>query len=532
MFDTEILIVGAGPTGLMMACQLQRFNIPFRIIDNNPDRMHESRAFGIQARTMEIFQNLGLADEFLKRAEAGLHARLYIKGKERLTINFKNLSIEGTPFPTIYFLPQNVTEEILINYLTKQNVSIERNTELTHFLQTQECIEAEIKNNLTNEAKKITCQYIVGCDGAHSKVRKILNVEFEGASYKQEFILADGEVDWGFPKDNSVRVFFSEPGVFGDIPFPNQVDRILAAKSHASEKNTLLPSREEIETLGKEVTGRTVTMKNMIWSSRFHLHHRAVKNYQIDRAFIAGDAAHIHTPVGGQGMNTGLQDVTNLAWKLAFVIRYQTSKELLETYQTERHYIGQVLVRTTDRIFGFMTSQNFFLKLFRLTFLPKIMEYINKKGTLQRRMFLFMSQLKIRYYKSKFVIEAVSNADKKFLKTIEAGCRAPDANYQNETLFNIFKKTPCTILIFNNPNNRVGDGQEEKLNQLKVNSKNLITILNIDYSQETQIIFNRYGVSSEAIYFIRPDGYIGFRSFGLQIDHLLDYLKILFPRLI
>lgn len=527
--DTDILIVGAGPTGLMLACQLNRFNIPFKIIDNNPDRVHESRAFGIQARTMEIFQNLGIVDEFLKQAERGAHARLFVNGKEKLAINIDKLNIEGTPFPTLYFMPQDKTEEILINHLNKNNISITRNTELVNFTQNEFGIIGEIKNSLSQQSEKIYCRYIVGCDGAHSKVRKLLKIDFEGSDYKQEFMLADGEVEWSLPKDNSFRMFLSKEGIFGVIPLPNRLDRILAARTEMKEDDKdKPPSIRELETLGSKVTYQTIALKTMVWSSRFHLHHRAVKHYQNGRAFIAGDAAHIHTPAGGQGMNTGIQDVTNLAWKLAFVIKYGSPDNLLATYQTERHYIGQVLVKTTDRVFGLMTSQNIFVKFFRFNILPHIMQYINKKPLLQQRMFLFMSQLRIRYYKSEFVKEETTNADKKFLSTLEAGCRAPDAEFENTTLFEIFRNKICTILIFTKLE-KLTELQKTQLDELK-NSKNLINILPIEYSTINHVIFDRYGVSDSAIYFIRPDGYIGFRSYGLRIDELLNYIDLLIPQ--
>lgn len=523
--DTDVLIVGAGPTGLMMACQLTRFNIPFQIIDKQADRTRESRAFGIQARSMEIFQNLGIADEFLRRAQAGARAEIYIKGKMRIRFDIEKLDIQGTPFPTIYFLPQADTEEILLDYLQKKNITVQRNKELQIFSQNDQGITATIKDLTTGINKQVTSKYIVGCDGAHSGVRHLLGINFEGASYKQEFMLADCEIDWPYPKDDGVfRVFVDKPGVFGVIPLPKRLDRIIAARVYNKADPLTFPTPEELKELGESITHDEINIHDVAWASRFYLHHRAVKDYQVGRAFIAGDAAHIHTPAGGQGMNTGLQDATNLAWKLALVLQYGAQEKLLQTYQSERHMIGQILVKTTDRLFGLLASQNIFVRWFRFTIMPYIMEYINKHPEYKQKMFLFISELNIHYHASEFAYQVVEGADKKFLSTLGIVYRAPDAPYQNSTLFAKFAEFPCHILIFIS-GETLTPLQEQQLEDIEKLNNKLIRTLTIKHNSDTQIIFDRYGVSDSALYFIRPDGYIGFRSYGLHIEALLNYIN-------
>lgn len=173
--DTEVLIIGAGPTGLIMACQLLRYGVKFRILDKQKDQVHESRAFAIQAKSMEIFQNLGFAEEFLKLARSNVDFAFFINGKKQIEINFQQFQHQDTPFSSVYFLPQTETECIFIEFLEKQGIYIERQKELMTFTQGTKGVQATIKSNSTGSTEKIACAYIIGCDGAHSSVRHMLN---------------------------------------------------------------------------------------------------------------------------------------------------------------------------------------------------------------------------------------------------------------------------------------------------------------------------------------------------------------------
>ncbi len=506
--NTDVLIIGAGPTGLMMACQLTRFGIPFRIIDKQADRSKESRAFAIQAKSMEIFQNLGIASEFIEKEIAIKEVSFYVHGKSKFHLNFKNIDAKGTPFPSVFFLPQSATEEILIDFLTKKNVSIERQTELLSFSEVNDRVEAEIKNNVTGLNEKITCQYIVGCDGSHSVVREVLGTPFVGASYEQEFVLADLSVQWNLPRD-TFTAFMNRKGnvLFFPLDRVNNLYRVILIGMGGS------PTLQEIETFTKNITGMDITLSNPIWISSFYLHHRAVQQYQKGRAFIAGDAAHIHSPVGGQGMNTGFQDVTNLAWKLAFVLKYHSPKELIETYQTERKRIGQILVNTTDKIFGLITNKNFIVSTLRLYVMPFVMSFLTKSVKFNQRLFHFISQLGVRYH------------DNPFIEGPDAGRRAPDAPVNSTTLFELFRKKPVNILIFYDKTN---PEFESKIQEIEKINPDIIAVHSFIKSPETSLIFTRYGMKSSGVCLVRPDGYIGFRSFENPIDSLLIYLKALF----
>ncbi len=526
--DADVLIVGAGPTGLMMACQLARFGVSFRIIDKQVDRAKESRAFAIQARSMEILQNLGIASQFLKREIVGTGADFYFRGKLKFELDFRNIEIQDTPFPAIFFLPQSETEQILLEYLEKSQHPVERQTELVSFIQMNDIVEADIKNNHTGTNEKVRCRYIVGCDGAHSKVRELLGIPFVGASYQQKFILADVSINLPFPKDK-LSFFMNKNGILLSIPLNKQssLNRLIIADMRdASKPSDDKPlTIEAIENMSKRITEVDLQLSNPIWMSPFFLHHRVVKQYQKDCAFIAGDAAHIHSPVGGQGMNTGLQDACNLAWKMALHVKYGAPQQLLASYQTERQRIGEVLLHSTDKIFGLIVKRNFFTSLLRQYVMPTVMSLLVKSKKWKNYLFHFISELGIHYHENSFIAEQIQGADAKFLAGPCAGCRAPDAPVDNTTLFELFQKKPINILLFQSQDYFELDSKIQILQKVR---PEIIAVHRFLKSDSLHVFFERYGISTAGVYCIRPDGYIGFRAFGEELDSLLKYLEKFF----
>jgi 2-polyprenyl-6-methoxyphenol hydroxylase-like FAD-dependent oxidoreductase len=525
--DTEVLIVGAGPTGLMLACQLARFGISFRLIDKQTDRTYESRAFGIQAKSMEIFQNLGIVNHFLKKAQVANQVSFYFKGKFKVELSFQGLNLKDTPFPSFFLLPQSDTEQILLDYLKKRHFQVERQTELLSFSQEKSTIEAYIKNHLTGEKEKIRCRYLVGCDGAHSTVRHILDIPFVGAAYEQEFLLADVAIKWPFPKSN-FTAFMSKAGILIYIPLRSNLSRLIIFDMHnALLSSENLPPLKKIEEFGQHITGKDFQLLYSVWISRFYLHHRAVQEYQKGLAFLAGDAAHIHSPIGAQGMNTGLQDATNLAWKMALTLKYGSPKELLETYQAERQRIGEILVKTTDRIFGIVITKNPIISLARQYLMPIVMRFLAKSIYLRKRIFGFVSELNIHYHENPFIIEKIVDADTKFLAAPKAGYRAPDAPIAHTSLFELLKKKPFNILLFCTQD-LPHPAQKAQINELKKIAPKILAVHKFNQPQELKQLYNRYGITESGSYAIRPDGYIGFRSFGSDFESLVDYLHKIF----
>lgn len=376
--DTEILIVGAGPTGLMMACQLLRFGLKFRIIDKQKDRVYESRAFGIQAKSMEIFQNLGFVNEFLKLSRSKVDIEFFINGKKQIEVKFQHFQHQDSPFPSVYFLPQAETERIFLEFLERKGIYIERQKELMTFTQDSQHVEAHVKDLSTGITEKIVCAYIIGCDGAHSRIRHILNFSFEGDAYPQIFNLIDAAIKWPYSR-NKFLFFLGEQGIFVHIPLTNKISRVMLAKHATPNEKLPTPNLTELEKIASLLTHVSIKFDHPVWISQFRLHHRGVTKYYKNRAFLAGDAAHIHSPVGGQGMNTGIQDATNLAWKLALVVKQGAYIKLLDTYETERHPVGKILLKTTDRLFSLLTAQGFFISKLRSWLLPLVIPLLFSK---------------------------------------------------------------------------------------------------------------------------------------------------------
>jgi 2-polyprenyl-6-methoxyphenol hydroxylase-like FAD-dependent oxidoreductase len=508
--DTEVLIIGAGPTGLMMACQLLRCGIKFRILDKQKDRSHESRAFAIQAKSMEIFQNLGFADEFLKVARSSVDFAFFINGKKQIEINFKHFKHQDTPFPSIYFLPQTETERIFIEFLEKQNIYIERQKELITFSQAMKGVEANIRDNTTGVTEKINCAYILGCDGAHSAVRHTLNFSFEGNAYPQIFNLVDASIAWPYSR-NKFLFFLGKEGVFVHIPLTEKISRIMLAKrSIRSEGKLSNPNLTELEHLASRLTQVPVKLVNPIWISQFRLHHRGVTKYYQNRAFLVGDAAHIHSPVGGQGMNTGIQDATNLAWKIALVIRKGTSLKLLDTYETERHPVGKILLRTTDQFFSLLTAKGFFISKLRNWLLPLVISLLFSKKNIEKRLFWFISQLHIHYAKNQFNYEIIEKSHQIFNGGPCPGFRAPNASANSSSLFTLLGYKPFNILYFKTKEEQT-DTLIEKINAFIKKHEDWVQMHVFILSPVNKLLFKRYGVLSSAIYVVRPDGYVGFR---------------------
>lgn len=525
--DKEILIVGAGPSGLMMACQLSRWGISTKIIDQQSERANESRAFGIQAKSMEIFQNLGIVEQFLESAQVAREAYFFWRGKPKFRLNFKQFQFENTPFSFIYFLPQPEIEKILIHYLAQRGISVDRNIKLENFQDHSDYISACLKNEKNGSIENSNYRYIIGCDGARSSVRHLLQIPFIGGDYQQDFLLADVKIKWPRPFEEGFRIFFDNQGFFLNAPLSKPYTRIITAKITDEAQETIPSNIDGIQKFIRQISHCDLDILESIWMSRFHLHHRIVKNYQKGNAFLVGDAAHIHSPVGAQGMNTGLQDATNLAWKIALTIQNKRDDSLLKTYELERMFIGKKLTRTTDKIFWLLTSPNKLLGILRPILFAAASKVISI-ARVQRRLFWLVSQLGIHYNNNSFIYEKSEKASKDFLAGPRAGFRAPDAPTENTSLFELFKLKPGNLLIFlTSAENSLM--LKNKLAELPSHHSKWLAIHQFLASPKNKLLFKRYGVTQDSVYFIRPDGYIGFRNSPINVDDLILYLNQFSP---
>ncbi|WP_345811274.1 FAD-dependent monooxygenase [Paraburkholderia sp. PREW-6R] len=425
---SSVLIVGAGPTGLAAAMSLARARIPVRLIDKAMQPAPYSRAIGIQARTLELLEQHRLVEPFLELGHRARIANLVSNGMRLAQLDFDPLH---TRYPYLLFLDQSITERLLTEHLATLGVTVERGVELTSFSQGAASVQATLRR-ADGHTESARPSYMIAADGAHSMIRHRLGMSFAGRTFEQTFLLADlhAETDW---PDDEFHIFASGEGLVALFPLGHGRHRLIAdqAVESAAAPATLTPavlgepplnqvpppSLDQCRTLiGRRVHER-VDVSDLAWSSYFHVNSRMVERLRVGRIFFAGDAAHVHSPAGAQGMNTGIQEAFNLGWKLARVINGAAPDRLLDTYHLERHPIEREVLRQT----GFMTqmaeADHGPLKLLR----ERVMPVLAALGPLRDAARLTISELSVQYRRSPLTLERVLDGGPR------AGERAPDA---------------------------------------------------------------------------------------------------------
>lgn len=369
MVDVDVLVVGAGPVGLTAGSELLRRGVRCRVIDKLDARLPFAKAVGVQPRTLEIWDRMGMVREALETAVPLKGQLLYVNGREQARIDLTLPSDVPYGFAA---LPQYETERLLEELLVRWGGSVERGTELVSFTQDADGVGARISLP-SGGTQEVRAGYLIGCDGAHSVVRKGLGLGFTGAALPEEYMLGDVEVDWELPAGYGVRSMHTSDGRTDDllvaIPLPGhnryrmsmltppELSRAQEIQQHDAEgvlhglsgELGPVPGLEHIQAVLDRLSPRPTTASALRWSSVFRISHRLVERYGEGRAFVAGDAAHIHPPTGAQGMNTGIQDAYNLAWKLATAVRGCASDGLLGSYDAERRPVGEEVVSRTLR---------------------------------------------------------------------------------------------------------------------------------------------------------------------------------------
>jgi 2-polyprenyl-6-methoxyphenol hydroxylase-like FAD-dependent oxidoreductase len=394
MTDARVLIVGAGPTGLVLALWLTHLKVPVRLIDRAAEPGTTSRALAVQARTLEFYDQIHLAQTVVDRGHRVQAVNFWAAGKRRASAVFGDLGANLSPFSFALVFPQDEHERLLIDRLAELGVAVERGCELTSFEESGGGVRALVKRS-DGSSETVEAAYIAGCDGAHSAVRTTLGIGFAGGTYAHLFYVADVKAA-GTVVDGNIHVAFDTTdflAVFARRP-AGAVRLVGTVRDAAGTSPEQLSWRD---VSGQVMRWLPIEVERVNWFSTYRVHHRVAEHFRRGRAFLLGDAAHVHSPVGGQGMNTGIGDAVNLAWKLAAVLAGRAPESLLDSYEPERIAFARHLVKTTDRAFSMVTSPSWSARFFRLEIFPRLLAVLIKTRAMRRFMFRTVSQTAVNY---------------------------------------------------------------------------------------------------------------------------------------
>jgi len=425
----DVLVVGAGPTGLTLAATLRAYGTSVRLVDRADDRVHESRALAVQARSLEVLRAFGIVDELVARGNPAVDLRLHSRGRVA-RVRLFDIGVMDTAYPFVLFVSQAETEALLGEHLRSRGVEVERGVELVSLTEKGDDVTCELDGR--HGVREVVCaRYVVGCDGAHSTVRRLAGIPFSGGRYPQTFLLADLDVEGLEP--GTLNAFVTEKGPLLFFPLGRPAPwRLIAMRPTPAGQTQAHPAAEtatgavslgELQALCDQGTAGTLHLGEPVWATAFSLYHRHADRYRTGRLFVAGDAAHIHSPAGAQGMNTGIQDAWNLGWKLALVCRGAARQTLLESYDEERRPVGAFVVRFTDRAFRAATLGGPVARLLRSYVVPAVMPLALRVSRGRAIAFRTVSQLGIRYRNSSAVLDDTP----RWRRGPRPGDRLPDA---------------------------------------------------------------------------------------------------------
>jgi len=508
--NTDVLIVGAGPTGLMLANQLARWGVRALIVDRNPGPSRQTKALGVQARTLEIYAHLGILGEALELGKRATGANMWAGGVRAARVPLGDIGRDLSPYPFLLILGQDDNERLLGEALRGQGIDVQWNTELVGLAQTSERVAAKLKR-ADGSIQEIEAKWIAGCDGAHSAARHLTGIEFPGAPYEHVFFVADTVVTGSMAPDE-LNVYLWRDGFHLFFPMRGtnhwRLVGIVPPELRGRDDLTfdaLLPS------LRKEA-GAGLAFESCSWFSMYRISHRRAARFRDRRCFLLGDAAHIHSPVGAQGMNTGLQDAYNLGWKLALVVSGRADARLLDSYELERVPVAERLLRTTDQAFSLVVSNRWLAGLLRTKVVPKVMAFAMRFDGVRKLAFRTVSQIGIRYPKSPLsqTLAALSSGP-------SAGDRFPWLRLKlapNGAVGDLFAKlddTRFNLILVGQP--LPADDQGGLM---------LTHVVPDDPDNDRELA--RAQVPKPSFYLLRPDGHVGLAGTQLEAGALQRFM--------
>ncbi len=394
MSRTPVLIVGAGPTGLVLALWLTKAGVAVRLIDKAPEAGTTSRALAVQARTLEFYRQLGIANAVVDAGTKVAAVNLWVRGTRAARAPIMDFGHGLSPFPFPLVFPQDAHERLLIDQLAALGVTVQRQTELVSFEQHGDGVSALLKH-ADGTAERCEASFVAGCDGARSKVRETLGVGFPGGTYEHMFYVADAQAS-GPAADHELHVDLDRADFVAVFPLKGEGRVRLVGSVNVPTESEQRPLTYA-DVSKQAISQMQIDVQKVNWFSTYRVHHRVALSFRQGRAFLLGDAAHIHSPVGGQGMNTGIGDAVNLAWKLAAVVNCEASERLLDSYEPERIAFARRLVATTDRAFTLVTAPSAFAAFVRTRVAPVAVPLLLRFAEVRRLMFRTVSQIAVAY---------------------------------------------------------------------------------------------------------------------------------------
>ena len=497
--SADVLIVGAGPTGLMLANQLGRRGIRTTIIDRHSGPAQQTRAMAVQARTMEIYAKLGIAQRALELGAPGNGANIWANGRLKARVPLEEMGTNLSPFPFVLMLGQDDNERIMGDHLRHWDIAVQWNTELIALEQHASHVTVTIKDP-NGSTRTMDVAYVAGCDGSRSAVRELNGIGFPGAPYEHSFFVADTEAI-GPMVPNELNVMLWRKGFHLYFPMRGANRwRVIGILPQHLETKTDVTFDDLIPSL-REVGGAALRFTSCLWFSIYRIHHRRTERFRDRRCFLLGDAAHVHSPMGGQGMNTGLQDAYNLAWKLALVVSGRADEALLDSYEAERLPVADRLLSTTDRLFRFVVSDSWIGGVFRTRVMPNAVAVAMKRERVRKAAFRTISQIGIRYRESPLsrtlsgVAEDAPHAGDRFpwlRLAFQGGARTDD-------LFQRLDDTRFNLLAIGQP-----APSAERLGL-----DDLLQVHVVPLEGENATALAAVSIAAPAFYLLRPDGHVG-----------------------
>ena len=501
--NTDVLIIGAGPTGLVLALWLARLGVRVRIVDKTAEPGTTSRAVALQARTLELYGQIGLADTIVERGRRAIAVNLWVAGKKAARAVFGEMGEGLSPYPYALIYPQDEHERLLIERLAQEGILVERQTELLDFDDATGRVIARLKR--PNGVEEI-CEtaYIAGCDGAHSKVRDVLQISFPGGTYAHLFYVADVEAR-GETMNGELHVAFDRTDFLAVFPLKGDGRaRLIGAVHEEHDRQHENLSWDDVSK--RVIEWIRIDVGRVNWFSTYRVHHRVADHFRSGRAFLLGDAAHIHSPVGGQGMNTGIGDAVNLAWKLASVVRGRAGATLLDSFEPERIAFARRLVATTDQVFTAVTSYGAVARAIRLRLVPLVIPSLFALKAMRRYLFRTVSQTRVNYRES--------SLSEGHAGTVHGGDRLPwvklDVNGRELDNFASLTALEWQFHVY-------GDASPDV--QALCRKRNMLLQI-FPWRPEMA----RAGLQQDAVYLVRPDGYVGLADPVGSVETAAAYL--------